>query len=82
MQNVGTSAIRERLREARVRLERLDRERAWRGNPLLDKVVENRILWRELLDLELWSRSNSCAKCLFLWVKYRSPHSRRALSPR
>ena len=53
MQNVGTSAIRERLREARVRLKRLDRERAWSGKPLLDKSVENRIVWRELLDLEL-----------------------------
>jgi hypothetical protein len=53
MQNVGTSVIRERLGEARVRLEGLDRERSWSGNPLLGKAVENRIVWRELLDLEL-----------------------------
>ena len=53
MQNVGTSSIHERLAEARVRLERLDRERSWSGNPLLGKAVEHRIVWRELLDLEL-----------------------------
>ena len=50
---MGTSSLHERLAEARIRLERLDRERSWSGNPLLGKAVEHRLVWRELLDLEL-----------------------------
>jgi len=53
MKNGGTVSIHERLAEARTRLDRLDRERSCSGNPLLGKAVELRIVWRELLDLEL-----------------------------
>lgn len=53
MQNVRVPTIHERLAEARLRLERLDLERLLSGDPLLDKAGEQRIVWRELLDLEL-----------------------------
>lgn len=53
MPNIRVPMIHERLAEARDRLEHLDRERSWSGNPLLGKAVEQRIVWRELLDLEL-----------------------------
>jgi hypothetical protein len=53
MNDEGISSIHERLAEGRDRLERLDRERSWSGNPLLGKAIEQRIVWRELLDLEL-----------------------------
>ena len=43
----------ERLAKAVAYLERLDVERFSHGNPNLGKSVEERIIWRELLDLEL-----------------------------
>jgi hypothetical protein len=45
--------IHERLVKGREYLERLDQERTSRGEPLLGKSIEERIIWRELLDLEL-----------------------------
>ena len=45
--------VHERLREARAQLERLDRERSFSGDPYLGKAIEQRLVWRELLDLEL-----------------------------
>ena len=53
VKNTACPTIRERLAEARGRLERLDRERSFCGDPQLGKAVEQRIVWRELLDLEL-----------------------------
>jgi hypothetical protein len=45
--------IHERLLKGREYLERLDQERTTRGEPLFGKSIEERIIWRELLDLEL-----------------------------
>jgi hypothetical protein len=53
MDTVATSSLYERLAESRARLDRLDRERSRTGNRLLGKGVEQRIIWLELLDLEL-----------------------------
>ncbi len=53
MKNIRISTTYERLGEARVRLECLDLERSLSGDPLLGKSIEQRIVWRELLDLEL-----------------------------
>jgi hypothetical protein len=43
----------ERLGLAVAFLERLDEERCSCGDPHLSKAIEERIIWRELLDLEL-----------------------------
>jgi hypothetical protein len=43
----------ERLGLAVAFLERLDEERCSCGDPNLSKAIEERIIWRELLDLEL-----------------------------
>jgi hypothetical protein len=43
----------ERLALAAAFLERLAQDRARIGDPNLDKAFEKRIIWRELLDLEL-----------------------------
>ena len=53
MKNEGISPLHERLAKAAAYLERLDVERFARGNPNLGKSIEERIIWRELLDLEL-----------------------------
>jgi hypothetical protein len=45
--------LHKRLAKAAARLERLDAERACCGDPNLGKGMEERIIWRELLDLEL-----------------------------
>jgi hypothetical protein len=51
----GPSAtdIRRRLSEGEAELERLDTERQRRGDPRLGKTAEDRIIWGELLELEL-----------------------------
>jgi hypothetical protein len=53
MKNARTSVLHERLAKAAAYLERLDVERFAHGNPNLGKTIEERIIWRELLDLEL-----------------------------
>ncbi|MBS1857695.1 MAG: hypothetical protein JST11_20165 [Acidobacteria bacterium] len=45
--------FRQRLLEEKEFLDRLDRERASAGDSRLGKVAEERIVWNELLDLEL-----------------------------
>jgi hypothetical protein len=45
--------IRRRLSEGQAALERLDAERQRRGDPRLGKTAEDRIVWGELLELEL-----------------------------
>jgi hypothetical protein len=45
--------IRHRLREGHAELQRLDDERRRTGNPRLGRTVEDRIVWGELLELEL-----------------------------
>lgn len=44
---------RKRLAEAFDCLQRLDEQRAMGGDPRFGRFVEDRILWRELLELEL-----------------------------
>ena len=45
--------IRRRLSEGQAALERLDAERQRKGDPRLGKAAEDRIVWGELLELEL-----------------------------
>jgi len=47
------SLLHERLVKAAACLEGLERERSSCGDPILGKAIEKRIVWRELLDLEL-----------------------------
>jgi hypothetical protein len=47
------SSLHERLVKGAGCLERLDWERSSGGNPILGKAIEERIVFRELLDLEL-----------------------------
>ncbi len=53
MKSVRWSLLQERLAKAAAYLERLDVERISHGDPNLGKSIEERIIWRELLDLEL-----------------------------
>jgi hypothetical protein len=53
MKNARTSVLQERLAKAVAYLELLDVERISHGEPNLGKSIEERIVWRELLDLEL-----------------------------
>ena len=53
MKNTRTSVLQERLSKAAAYLEHLDEERAERGDSTLGKPIEKRIIWRELLELEL-----------------------------
>ena len=46
-------AARERLAEAVARLERLDTERERRGDSGFGRTAESRIIWGELIELEL-----------------------------
>jgi hypothetical protein len=51
--NARISSLDERLVKAAACLEGLDWERASSGDPILGKAIEKRLVWRELLDLEL-----------------------------
>ena len=42
-----------RLAEEKACMDRLDAELEWRGGSGVEKAVEERIVWRELLELEL-----------------------------
>ena len=53
MKSARMFVIHDRLAKAAACLERLDEERVVLGDPTLGKSVEERIIWRELLDLEL-----------------------------
>ena len=53
MKNVPSSRVHDRITLALASLERIYRERAVSGDPHLGKVLEDRIVWRELFDLEL-----------------------------
>jgi hypothetical protein len=53
MKNARNPVLYERLAKAVAYLERLDVERFAHGDPNLGKSIEERIIWRELLDLEL-----------------------------
>lgn len=47
------STIRQRLAEEKAFLDQLDAEREYRGEPNFGRAVEDRVIWRELLILEL-----------------------------
>lgn len=53
MKDARTFSLHQRLAEAAASLERLHHERASAGDPILGMATEKRIIWRELLDLEL-----------------------------
>ena len=53
MKDPRTYVVNKRLAKAAACLERLDAERACCRDPNLGKGMEERIIWRELLDLEL-----------------------------
>jgi hypothetical protein len=53
VRDARTFSLHERLAEAAACLERLHHERACAGDPILGNAIEKRIIWRELLDLEL-----------------------------
>ena len=53
MKSARGSQLQERLAKAMAYLERLDAERISHGDPNLGRSIEERIIWRELLDLEL-----------------------------
>ena len=53
MKNVRGSQLKERLAKGVASLERLDVDRISHGDPNLGRPIEKRIIWRELLDLEL-----------------------------
>ena len=42
-----------RLGDAFAELKDLDFERSFRGDPMFGKAMEERIIWRELFDLEM-----------------------------
>jgi len=50
---IPTETTRQRLREAVACLERLDAERERRADARFEKSTENRIVWTELIELEL-----------------------------
>lgn len=52
-QSCTASTTWQRLAEEKVRLEHLDAERTYRGDSGFGKATEDRIVWGELLDLEL-----------------------------
>jgi hypothetical protein len=47
------SSTQKRLAKAFAFVESLERQRAEGQNPFLGKIVEDRMIWRELLELEL-----------------------------
>ena len=49
----GSGAIRGRLADGNACLERIARERDRKGDRNLDRAAEDRIVWRELIELEL-----------------------------
>jgi hypothetical protein len=49
----SASDTRQRLSQGQAELERLESERRRRGDPRLGKSVEDRIIWGELLELEI-----------------------------
>jgi hypothetical protein len=48
-----TDTIRQRLAEEKARLDRLDAEQELRGDARFGKTTEDRIVWGELIELEL-----------------------------
>lgn len=49
----GAGRVHQRLAEGRARLERIAAERDGRNDPDFGRTSEDRIVWRELLELEL-----------------------------
>ncbi|HEY1241056.1 MAG TPA: hypothetical protein VGF16_10885 [Bryobacteraceae bacterium] len=53
MKTSGAVLTKDRLSEAKESLDYLDVEREHRGDPNFGKLIEQQIIWRELLELEL-----------------------------
>jgi hypothetical protein len=62
VKNVPTSKVHDRITAARVSLEHIDRERTLRCDPLFGKALEERIVRRELFDLELQELDEQTAR--------------------
>lgn len=50
---LGIGIVQQRLAEEKAYLEHLDLERVHRGDPSFNRAIEERIIWGELLELEL-----------------------------
>ena len=53
MKSSGTVSTQERLAEAKACLDYLDAERVRRADPDFGRLLEEKTVWRELLELEL-----------------------------
>jgi hypothetical protein len=53
LEKCGASTIRHRLEEGKTCLEYLDAERECRSDPSFGRVIEEQVVWGELLELEL-----------------------------
>ena len=53
MKTSGAMSAAERLAEAKACLDYLDTERTRRGDPDFGRLLEDKTVWRELLELEL-----------------------------
>ena len=53
MQNPGETLVAQRLSAAKDSLDYLEVERARRNDPAFGLLIEQQIIWRELLELEL-----------------------------
>ncbi len=58
----GIGAARRRLAESFVRLQDIDLARMEGGDPQYAQPLENRIVWRELIELELQEIDEQIAK--------------------
>jgi hypothetical protein len=62
VKDIPDSRVRDRLRAGRASLEHIDLKRSLRGDPHLDRALEDRIVWRELFDLELQELDEQIAR--------------------
>jgi len=53
MNKAETATVHQRLAEAKACLDYLDLERSRLGDPNFGKAIEDKAIWRELLELEL-----------------------------
>jgi hypothetical protein len=62
VKDVPDEKVRDRLKAARAALEHIDLKRSLRGDPNIDRTLEDRIVWRELFDLELQNLDEQIAR--------------------
>jgi len=74
----SASTIWPRLAEKKACLEHLDAERACRGNSGFGRTIEDRIVWSELLDLELQNIDEQVSRICQAAGDAGGPRSRRS----